>query len=303
MVGGEKRKAAGVSIASNGLLTAAKFTAAILSGSVSVLSEAIHSLGDMAASALAYFSVRMSDKPADEDHPFGHGKVESLAGLAEALLLLGAAGYVGYEAIRRFSSPARINAEIALVVVAATAGVNIFVSRYLKRVAEETDSEALRADAAHITADVVTSVGVLLALLLVKITGKPYWDPIVALALSVWIVWTALKIMAAALSLLMDISLPENEIQIINDIFKTHPEVLGWHQLRTRKAGSHRHIDGHIMLRDDLTLVQAHSITEDIEDRVRNALTNVSISLHMEPYGWEEEHRKLFHKDENQQTK
>lgn len=154
-----KTTAAAVSLVSNIILTIAKLIAAVLSGSVSVLSEAVHSVGDIIASALAWMSVRVADKPADRDHPYGHGKVESLAGLAEALLLIGAAVFVGYEAVQRFAHPEPIQIDLALWVIVGTAVWNLFIGGYLRKVAVETDSEAIKADAAHITADVITSAG------------------------------------------------------------------------------------------------------------------------------------------------
>lgn len=293
----QRRKTVGalVSVVSNVLLVAIKFAAALISGSVSVLSEAAHSLGDLIASLLAFFSVRVSDKPADKEHPYGHGKVESFAGMAEALLLLAAGGYVGYEAILRFAEPEPIKADIALAVVLGTAIVNIFVGRYLTRVANETDSEALRADAANVTADFVTTIGVLVALVLVRFTGNPIFDPIVALALTLWILYTALKIIISTFQTLIDVSLPEDEVQIIENILREHPQVKSWHQLRTRKAGSFRLVDAHILLPDDLTLIEAHEITEEVEDQIRAALSHVLISLHMEPYRQEIKHRREFH--------
>lgn len=290
-----KAVAALVSVLSNLLLTLAKVVAAILSGSISVLSEAVHSAGDVVASLLAFASVRVSDRPADPEHPFGHGKVESFAGLAEALLLIGAAGYVGWEAVHRLSHGRTIEVDIGLWVVGGTAVWNVFVGRYLSRVAKETDSEALAADAAHITADVVTSMGVFIGLALVKITNNPIYDPIVALMLTAWILWMAGKIAYTSFSLLIDTALPADEVELIADIIRTHPRVLDWHQLRTRKSGSHRHADVHVLVDDNLSLVESHRIAEEIEDRVRSSLPNVSINIHMEPYLLEKMHRRDVH--------
>ncbi len=293
----KKIRAASVSVLSNTVITAAKIVAAFLSGSVSVLSEALHSVGDILASVFALISVRISDKPADDSHPFGHGKIEPFAGFTEALLLLVAAVWVGYEAIVRLSNPEPIAVDIALWVIVGAALLNVFVGRYLSQTAEETDSDALRADAAHIKADVLTSAGVVVALLLVKLTGELYWDPLIALLLSAWILFTACRIAYSAVNQLMDIALPQEEIEKIETILNGDRRVKGFHQLRTRKIGSHRHIDAHILLDDELSLVAAHDITEEIEDQVRAALDNVSISLHMEPHLEELRHRREEHPD------
>ncbi|MGI8923789.1 MAG: cation diffusion facilitator family transporter [Fimbriimonadales bacterium] len=298
-----KTTAAAVSIAFNLALLITKVVIAMLSGSVSVLSEALHSVGDSVASVIAYIGVRVADKPADDDHPFGHGKAESLAGLAEATLLLMAGLYIGIESFLRLEEPEPVKVDIALYVIAGTAVVNIFVGRYLSRVAKETDSRALEADAAHVIADFVTSLGVLFALALVRITGNPIYDPAIALVLSAWIIYTALRIAANTLKLLMDRQLPDEEIRAIEAILLAHPEVKDWHQLRTRKSGSTRHIDAHILLRDELSLIEAHEITEEVEDLIRAKLPGVSISLHTEPFGHEMAHRREAHSDQNRQTK
>jgi cation diffusion facilitator family transporter len=295
--GARKVTAAATSVISNLLLTAAKLIAAALSGSISVLSEAVHSLGDIIASGIALVSVRVSDKPADERHPFGHGKAESLAGLVESLLLAGAAAYVGYEAVQRFSEPEPIETGIAFWVVLGTAAVNVLVGRYLRKVARETDSDALRANAAHVTADVITSLGVLAALGIVWATGWTAADPIVALILTAWILYTSVQICIKSVHILLDARLPDSEVALIESVLRTHPAVRGYHQLRTRKAGSGRHVDAHILLDDDLSLIAAHEITEEVEDQIRAALPNVAISLHMEPHRRELEHRAEMHTD------
>lgn len=290
-----KKRAALVSVTSNSILTCAKFIAAFLSGSMSLLSEAVHSFSDVVASLVAFIGVHVSDAPADEGHPFGHGKAEPLAGFVEALLLFAAAIYIGLEAMNRFTRPEPIKVDIAIIVVTATALVNVFVGKFLHRTARETESDALHADSAHILADSVTSTGVLCALLLVRFTRNQAFDGIVAILLALWIIFSAIRIAFRSLDALMDVQLPGEEMEAIREILRTHPEVKDWHQLRTRKAGSHRHIDAHILLGDDLSLVRAHEITEEVEDRIRARLPNVSVSLHMEPYANEIKHRRQEH--------
>ncbi|MER3412851.1 MAG: cation transporter [Armatimonadota bacterium] len=293
-----KRLAAGVSVLSNVLLTVSKFAAFLLSGSVSALTEALHSVGDIVASVLSYAGVRVGDAPADQEHPYGHGKVESFAGLAEALLLVGAGLYVGYVAIARMLNPQPILVDVALAIISAAAVWNLFVSRYIQRVAEQTDSEALRANAFHLTADVYTSVGVLAALLLVRFTGNPIFDPLIALALTAWILVSGGRIALRTYQTLIDMRLPQHEVDAIIEVLRRHPAVLGYHQLRTRKAGSQRHVDAHILVEDALSLVDAHAITEEVEDLIRAELPNVVISLHTEPYRQEAAHRKHEHGDQ-----
>jgi len=290
-----KLTAARSSVIYNFVLMAVKVVVAIFSGSVSVLMEALHSAGDIVASVLAYFGVRVGDTPPDEDHPYGYGKAESLAGLAEGLLLLFAACYVGYEAIVRFLSPEPIETGIALWVIGGTAVLNVVMGRYVGGVAKETGSEALAADAAHIWADLITSLGVLVALALVRITGETIFDPLVAIALSLWILFSAGRILLNVLRTLMDASLPLGEIEAIEGILREHPEVKEFHRLRTRKSGSARQIDGHVLLRDELSLIEAHRITEEVEDRIRELFPEVSVTLHMEPFQEEKRHQERAH--------
>lgn len=290
-----KLTAARASVIYNIILMVVKAVVAVLSGSVSVLMEALHSAGDIVASVLAYFGVRVSDAPPDEDHPYGHGKAESLAGLAEGLLLLLAAGYVGYEAVGRLVRPEPIEAGLALWVIGGTAVLNVVMGRYVGGVAKETGSEALAADAAHIWADLITSLGVLVALALVAMTGNSVFDPLIALGLSLWILFSAARILLNVLRTLMDASLPLPEVEAVEHILRKHPEVKDFHRLRTRKSGSERQIDGHILLRDELSLIEAHRITEEVEDHIRRLFPEVSVTLHMEPFQEEKRHQKRSH--------
>lgn len=265
-----------------------------------MLSEALHSFGDVIASLIAFFTVRVSDKPADREHPYGHGKFETFAGLIEALLLMIAGLYVGYEAVLRLIHPRPIEVDIAFIIIMVSAVLNVFISTYIGKVAEATDSDALRADAMHLKADVVTSAGVLLALFLVRWTNNLIFDPIIALLLTLWILFSASRIAFGSFQLLMDVKLSDQEIAIIENILRTHPGIYDFHQLRTRKSGSYRHVDAHILVDDNLSLIQAHELTEEVEDRIRQTLPNVLISLHVEPYHRERQHRAEFHKDANE---
>jgi len=290
-----KLTAARASVIYNVGLMVIKVFVAMLSGSVSVLMEALHSAGDILASALAYFGVRVGEAPPDEEHPYGHGKAESLAGLAEGLLLLLAAGYVGYEAVHRLLNPEPIETGLALWVIGGTAVLNVLMGRYVGGVARETHSEALAADAAHIWADLITSIGVLCALALVALTGQAIFDPLIALLLSAWILLSGAKIIANVARTLMDASLPEGEVEAVERVLREHPEVQDFHRLRTRKSGSARQIDGHILLRDELSLTEAHLITEDVEDRIRALFPEVNVTLHMEPFDEEKRHQQRAH--------
>jgi cation diffusion facilitator family transporter len=292
-----KRCAAGLSILSNCMLVAAKLLVGILSGSVSVLSEAIHSATDLVASLIAFFSVRASDTPPDAEHPYGHGKIEGVSGLVEALLIFIAAFYIIYEAIIKLLSrggePQLLNA--GLVVMAVSAATNFFLSRHLRRVARETDSLALEADGEHIQTDVLTSVGVFIGLALARITHRGWFDPIAGLAVALLILHTAYRLTRHSMKPLLDARLPAEEEQRIKNILNNDSRVLGYHKLRTRKSGSQRHADVHVLIDDDSTLVEAHNLTEELEDGIRTVLPDTYINIHIEPYHAEMRHQQEAH--------
>jgi len=292
----EKIKAARFSIFSNTTLTVLKLGVGLITGSVSVLSEAVHSGSDLMASWIAFFSVRQSDLPADDKHPYGHGKVESLSGMAEAFLIFAAAIYIVYEAILKIlhhTTPQRL--DLGIGVMAVSVAMNFYIARYLFRVAKKTDSLALEADAEHLRTDVYTSLGVLIGLALARLTGYYLLDPIVAILVAMMIFHTAWRLTMSAVESLMDTQLPISDVGAVKEIFEIEPRVLGYHKLRTRKSGSFRYIDAHILLDDKLSLPQAHDLTEEMEDRIRARLPNTEVTLHTEPYEAENRHLHEHH--------
>lgn len=289
----DKVKAARLSIISNALLVCLKLGVGLSIGSVAVISEAIHSATDLVASLIAFFAVRASDAPPDTEHPYGHGKMESVSGVGEALLILLAGGFIVFESIRALISHRQSEHVLwGIAVMAISALVNIFIARYLFRVAKATDSLALEADAHHLNIDVWTSVGVVAGLALVAITGNSLFDPIVALLVALFILKTGWDILCRAFAPLVDERLPEDEIRRVEEVMINNPNILGWHKLRTRKSGSHRHIDVHIQVDDDMSLREAHQLTEDLEDEIRATLPNVHVVIHTEPFEEEKRHHQ-----------
>ncbi len=279
-----KVKAASLSVASNVTLVIIKLAVGIYTGSISVLSAAADSLNDLVASGIALLSVRASAAPADVEHPFGHGKIENISGAAEAVLIFVAAVYIINESVKKILEPGPIAAAgPAAIVMAATALVDFFVSRYLLRVANETDSAALRADAYHLTTDVWTSLGAMAALIVIYATGFRLIDPIVALAIAAVIIRVAYRLTREATEVLVDVRLPDEETtRIANEIIRT-PHVLGYHKLRTRKSGPQREIDYHLVVPADMPVEEAHDIAQDIEDRISAQLPSAHITTHVEP--------------------
>jgi cation diffusion facilitator family transporter len=292
-----KTAAARLSIASNTALVLLKLGVGFATGSVSVLSEAIHSASDLLAAGIAFFSVRASDTPPDAEHPYGHGKMEALSGLAESALIFAAAGYIIVEAVQRLIRPAAHPPQVAagIAVMGCSALLNFCLSRYLHRVAQETDSLALEADAEHLRTDVLTSVGVLAGLALVHVTGLAGFDSVSALLVALLILYAAWRLSRNALRLLMDARLPAGEEAAIQEVLETEPRVLGYHKLRTRKSGSQRHVDVHVQMDDDCTLVEAHELAEELEDRIRAVLPEIHVNIHIEPYRAELRHQHEAH--------
>jgi cation diffusion facilitator family transporter len=287
-----KSRAAAVSVASNACLVGLKLAVGALSGSVSIVSEAIHSANDLLAALIAWVSVRTSDKAADREHPYGHGKIEGVSGAVEALLIVVAAVWIVVEAVRRMVHGGEVeHLGAGTAVMAASVVVNILVSRHLFAVAKREDSLALEADAHHLSTDVYTSLGVACGLAVVwgwrSLTGGStaldIVDPIVAVAVALFILKIGVDLTRTAVGHLLDRGLPDDELAVLHDILRRHPAVLEWHGLRTRKSGSQRHIDVHVTMRGDLTLGASHEAAREIEDRIRGALPPAHAVIHVDP--------------------
>lgn len=280
-----KEKVAMLSICSNTALIIMKVIAGILSGSVSIVSEAIHSGMDLLASIIAFASVRISNNPADNDHPYGHGKAENVSGVLEGLLIFVAAGMIIKEAIDKIITPTEIhNTTTAIIVMAIAVVVNIIVSKILYKVAKEEDSMALEADALHLKTDVYTSLGVCLGLILIKITGFTLLDPIVAIAVAMLIIKEAWHLVVTAFQPLMDVTLETKELEQIIGLLRSYePKIINAHKLRTRKSGAIRIIDFHLIVDSTMSVTAAHDLCEEIETGLEGMLANCDIQIHIEP--------------------
>jgi cation diffusion facilitator family transporter len=280
-----KKRAAGISVAYNITLTLLKLAAAVLTGSVSLLSEAIHSATDIVASGLALVSVRAASLPPDQEHPYGHGKIESLAGFGESILLLMIVGYVVFESVQRLIKGSVVqNLDVGLWIMAFSAITSFLVSRHVKRIANRTRSLALKSNSQHLMVDSVTSVGVLGALLVTKLTGWEKADPVFALLLAVWMAVGAWKLAKQAFDQLIDRSLTDEELQEIKRIVENHPGIMGYHRLRSRLSGDTRYIDMHVVVPVDWSVVQAHDVADEIEKLVANALMPAVVVIHVDPF-------------------
>ena len=285
----EKQTSAAVSIFSNLTLILIKVSAGILSGSISVLSEALHSFADLSASCLAYFSVSKSAKPADDDHPYGHGKYEDLAGFVEAILIILTALYILFVACEKIITHGgnyEIHTTIGILIMCLSVVVNWLISSYLDRIAIKTDSIALKTDSEHLRADIYSSLGIIAGLVAVKITGLNILDPIIAIFVAAIILRTGIKLTKQSSNNLLDGSLPKEDKEKIDEAlngFRAHG-VIGAKQIRTSKSGSKRLIQMTIFLPSGMTLLEAHNICDEIETQIRKNLKNCDIIIHAEPY-------------------
>ena len=282
-----KSRAAAISIASNAALIVFKLVVGILSGSIAIISEAVHSGSDLVAAVIAFYAVRKAGQPPDPSHNYGHEKVENLSGVIEALLIIAAAAVIIYEGVLKIiHGPHLDHIWLGIAVMTVAGFVNLFVSRrILYPAARRTQSAALEADAAHLLTDVYTSFGVAAGLLIVQITGWQIVDPIVAIAVAVLIIRTGYELVVQSTRVLLDQTIPEEELDVIRAVVAEHRGDLiwGYHKLRARQAGSRRHIDLHITVDDGLTVRAAHETAEHIEADIRAAVPNADVLVHIEP--------------------
>jgi cation diffusion facilitator family transporter len=283
-----KPAAAAVSIASNSVLIALKLAAAAITGSVAILSEALHSMVDLVASVIAFISVRRADEPADVEHPYGHEKIESLAASIEGMLILVGAALIVYEAVHRLVIGAEVEQlGVGIAVLGFAAVANVFVSLFLRRQARRHSSPALAGDAAHLGTDALTSLGVLLGLALVEVTGADAIDSAVAIAVAVVIVGSGVRIMRRSASALVDEAPPPAEMDRIEAavevVRRDAPEIVGYHKLRARTAGRHRYIDLHLQFRSGTSLERAHKLAHEVRDAIEVDLGDAEVLIHTEP--------------------
>lgn len=280
-----KTRSALLSVFSNAFLTLLKLLVGFSSGSISVISEAVHSGVDLLASVVAYLSVRVADQPPDKEHPYGHGKVEHLSGVVEGLLIFLAALLVLWEAVKRLvEGVVSFQPIYGIVVMAFSAVLNLGISEWLYLVAEETESDALEADAGHLRADVYTSAGVLLGLVVIHLTNWRFLDPLLAFFISLLVLRLAWTTTTGSLGHLLDTGLPQEEIDTIAQLAQSQPGVMSFHKLRTRRAGSYRYIDLHIQVRKDITVEEGHQIAHALQARIHQILPRAHIIIHIEPF-------------------
>ncbi len=283
----EITKVARLSIYSNTLLLVIKLAAGFFMGSISVLSEALHSGIDLLAAIIANYSVRKAGQPADDIHKFGHGKFENVSGTVEALLIFVAAIIILFESGKKLLNMDEVKVEFlgaGIVIMGISAIVNIIVSRKIMKVAKKAESIALEADGYHLTTDVYTSAGVFIGLLLIELTGNPIFDPVMAMIVALIIIKAAYDLTNRSLSGLMDTKLADSEEEIIKSIISEHySQYANYHNLRSRMSGAERFVDLHLAVPRNQNVIDAHEFCNHLEKDIKEKIPNLSILIHIEP--------------------
>jgi len=283
-----KGSAAALSVASNSALITVKLAAGIITGSVAILTEAVHSLVDLLASIVALVSVRKADEPADADHLYGHEKMEDLAAAIEGVLILFGAAIITYEAITRLIHGAHVHTVgVGIAVIVASMVVNVVVSRIIGARARATSSVALAGDAMHLGADAVSSFAVLIGLTLIAVTHDYWIDPVVALVVAAGIVVAGVRLLRRSSRALVDEALPEAELAVVRATIRelgAPRGVNGFHELRGREAGARRYLDVHVQFAPGTTLEAAHEAAHVMTDQIRSQLDGADILIHLEPW-------------------
>lgn len=278
------QSAANLSFGFNVVQTGLKLAGALLTGSVSLLSEALHSVSDVISSFVSLVSVRAAAAPPDDEHPYGHGKIDTLAGLSEAIILFLFALYTGVMAVIHFFGKPEIGkVDWGLGIVSACAAFGFLIMRHVSKIGEETESFALQSNAQHIQVDVITTLGVIVSLLVTKLTGWPYADPLFALLLSLWLAFSSVKMIHSAFDQVIDSHIDKDELKLIQSILGEEPELLSYHKLRTRHSGEWHFVEMHIVVPREWTVVQAHDLADRIEKRVEGALPPCVCTIHVDP--------------------
>ena len=278
-------RAAAVTVAAATSVLLLKLGAWWLTGSVALLSDAAESIVNVLAGVSVWWAIRVSGRPPDFEHPYGHQRAENVSGAFEAALILVAAVGIVVSAVGKVVSPEPlVNVPAGLVVALIAAGVNVVVSRYMFRRARRFDSAALDANARHLRTDVLTTLGVVAGVGITAATGWTLLDPLIALVVAVHVAREGVGVLRRSLSQLMDERLPPEEEDVIVAALERHREVLGFHRLRSRSSGSSRFAEVDIFVDPKLTVAAAHELVDELEDEIHEVLPNLVTTIHVEPF-------------------
>jgi cation diffusion facilitator family transporter len=285
-----KSGAAKISLAVVAALVVLKLVFAIVTGSISILAQAMDSVLDVFAVVATFFAIGFASRPADEEHPYGHGKVEGIAAVGQAVLLFGASAGIIYSSIRRIISGEAIEYAVGgIIVMLVSMLTSIFLSRHLLKVSKATGSLALEANAHNIAADVYTTAGVLAGLVIIQFTELYIIDPIIALIVAVFIIRAAVGVLKKSFGELIDVRLPKEEEEAIKTSIMEHGcQLVDFHDLRTRKAGSQRYVELHLTMPKNVSVEKAHQMCDHLEQDIKTKLKGANVVIHVEPCSTDE---------------
>lgn len=279
----EKKRVALLSVFAAVFLTGFKFIVGVLTGSLGILSEALHSALDMVAAVITYFSVRISDKPADRDHNYGHGKIENFSAFIETILLVITSVWIIYEAVHRLAT-GKTEIEVSVwsyVVVISSIVIDITRSRALSKVAKKYNSQALEADALHFSTDIWSSAVVLFGLIFAQF-GIFLADSVAALIVALIVLFVSYRLGKKAIDVLLD-KAPVETIGVVKQILKTYPEIIDYHNLKVRTAGADTFIKFNIHVEPEATMLYVHELCDRIEKELQNKIPRSEVYIHAEP--------------------
>ncbi|MCB0826972.1 MAG: cation transporter [Armatimonadetes bacterium] len=292
-------KWARISLAITAGVVVVKLVAAKMSGSVSVLAEGLQSLVDVAMSYFTLLAIRYARRPADDTHPYGHGRAEVVSSLFQMLIVIGTAGMIAWQASLRMAEPRDIKPDIGMIAMGVAVVVNLVLIGKLRQVGKEEKSPALLGEAEHLRGDMFATLGVFAGLILYSVTGLQWIDPIAAIVFVAVGAVFAIRQLGKLVHELMDGSLPPDEVKLVEDALHEHPLVQGFHALKTRRIGNQRHVTLHVLLEDSLTFVEAHDQAEEVEDHLSRVLGGALVEIHFEPYRAELAHRRAEHGEDD----
>ncbi len=280
-----KLRAAIFSICGALSLAIIKLVIALLSGSMAVMASAIDSLLDILMSGVNFMAIRHAEQPPDQSHPFGHGKFETLATLFQALVITVSGGWIIYESVVRLGRNNRLeNIDQGIGVLAFSAVVSWFIARHLSQVAKQTDSSALEADSLHFKMDIYSNLGLMAGLLMVRWFDIHWLDAALSILVASYILHEALQLIKRGLTDILDHELPEDIQRQVHQLISTHGGPLaGYHGLRTRRAGSLKIMDFHLEVCKDMTVLEAHKLTDSLERKIEREIPGANVIIHIDP--------------------
>lgn len=280
-----KIRAARLSILTAAGLAVIKLAIGLLTGSMAVLASAVDSTLDILMSGVNFIAIRQAERPADENHPFGHGKFETVATMIQSLVIAGSGIWILYESARRLLEGVllvRLGDGIGVLLVSTV--VSLLISRHLRRVARETDSSALQADSLHFSMDVYTNLVLVIGLVVIRFAELPWLDPVLSMVVGGYILFEAGRLVKHALRDVLDEELPAVIRDEVERLILAHEgDIGGFHNLRTRRAGSQKMMDFHLTVCKHLSVEEAHAIADHLEKRIQEDIRGADVTIHIEP--------------------